>query len=102
MPVNITRMFGNSAARDHNNRSPFFQPTDEFVTIPAFPLTAFIHFPLSVGFPLLHNIFCLAVIGAGFLLSVLALTNGPGMFLLMLTVLYAFLSIRVDGASILS
>ena len=42
-----------------------------------------------------------AVIGAGFLLSVLALTNGAGMFLLVLTVLYAFLSIRVDGASIL-
>ena len=42
-----------------------------------------------------------AVIGAGFLLSVLALTNGTGMFLLVLTVLYSFLSIRVDGSSIL-
>ena len=42
-----------------------------------------------------------AVTGAGFLLSVLALTNGAGMFLLVLTVLYAFLSIRVDGSSIL-
>ena len=36
MPVNITRMFGNSAARDHNNSPPFFQPTDEFVTVISF------------------------------------------------------------------
>ena len=42
-----------------------------------------------------------AVIGVGLLLSVLALTQGAGMFLLVLTVLYAFLSIRTDGASIL-
>ena len=42
-----------------------------------------------------------AVIGIGFLLSVLALANGAGMFLLVLTVLYAFLSIRMEGASIL-
>lgn len=42
-----------------------------------------------------------AVIGVGFLLSVLALTHGAGMFLLVLTVLYAFLSIRLEGASIL-
>lgn len=43
----------------------------------------------------------IAVIGIGALLSVLALTQGAGMFLLVLTVLYAFLSIRTDGASIL-
>ncbi len=43
----------------------------------------------------------IAVIGIGFLLSVLALTQGAGMFLMVLTVLYAFLSIRMDGASIL-
>lgn len=42
-----------------------------------------------------------AVIGVGLLLSVLALTQGAGMLLLVLTVLYAFLSIRTDGASIL-
>ena len=33
-------------------------------------------------------------------LRVLALANGGGMFLLVLTVLYAFLSIRTEGASI--
>ncbi len=42
-----------------------------------------------------------AAIGIGFLLSVLALVQGAGMFLLVLTVLYAFLSIRMEGASIL-
>lgn len=42
-----------------------------------------------------------AIIGVGFLFSVLALTQGAGMFLLVLTVLYAFLSIRMEGASIL-
>ena len=42
-----------------------------------------------------------AVIGVGRILSVLALTQGAGMLLLMLTVLYAFLSIRMEGASIL-
>jgi len=42
-----------------------------------------------------------AVIGIGLLLSVLALTQGAGMFLLVVTVMYAFLSIRMDGASIL-
>ena len=36
MPVNITRMFGNPAAWDHNNGPPFFQPTDEFVTVISF------------------------------------------------------------------
>jgi len=43
----------------------------------------------------------IAVIGVGFLFSVLALTQGAGMFLMVLTVLYAFLSIRMEGASIL-
>lgn len=43
----------------------------------------------------------IAVIGVGLLLSVLALTQGAGMLLLVLTVLYAFLSIRTEGASIL-
>ena len=42
-----------------------------------------------------------AVIGIGALLSVLALVQGWGMLLLVLTVLYAFLSIRVEDASIL-
>ena len=42
-----------------------------------------------------------AVIGIGLLLSVLALTQSGGMFLLVLTVLYAFLAIRMEGASIL-
>ena len=42
-----------------------------------------------------------AVIGAGLLLSVLALSHGAGMLLLVLTVLCAFLSIRMEGASIL-
>ncbi len=41
------------------------------------------------------------VIGAGLLLSVPALSHGAGMLLLVLTVLYAFLSIRMEGASIL-
>ena len=43
----------------------------------------------------------IAVIGIGALLSVLALTQGLGMGLLVVTVLYAFLSIRVESASIL-
>ncbi len=43
----------------------------------------------------------MAIIGIGFLLSVLALANGAGMFLMVLTVLFAFLSIRMEGASIL-
>ena len=42
-----------------------------------------------------------AAIGIGLLFSVLALTQGGSMFLLVLTVLYAFLSIRMEGASIL-
>ena len=43
----------------------------------------------------------MAVIGIGALLSVLALVQSWGMLLLVLTVLYAFLSIRVEDASIL-
>ena len=43
----------------------------------------------------------IVVIGVGFLLSVLALAQGLGMLLLVLTALYAFLSIHVEGASIL-
>lgn len=42
-----------------------------------------------------------AVLGIGLLLSVLALTQGAGMILLVVTVMYAFLSIRTDGTSIL-
>jgi len=42
-----------------------------------------------------------AIIGIGFVLSVLALAQGIGMFPLVATVLYAFLSIRMEGASIL-
>lgn len=43
----------------------------------------------------------IVAIGIGFLLSVLALAQGLGMLLLVLTVLYAFLSIRMEEASIL-
>ena len=43
----------------------------------------------------------IGVIGIGALLSVLALTQGLGMGLLVVTVLYAFLTIQVDGSSIL-
>lgn len=43
----------------------------------------------------------IAVIGAGFLFSVLALVQGGVMFPMVATVLYAFLSIRVESASIL-
>ena len=42
-----------------------------------------------------------AIIGIGLLLSVLALTQRGGMLPLVLTVLFAFLSIRIEGASIL-
>ena len=43
----------------------------------------------------------IAVIGVAALVSVLALVNGIGMAPLVATVLYAFLSIQVDGSSIL-
>ena len=43
----------------------------------------------------------IGVIGIGALLSVLALTQGLGMGLLVVSVLYAFLTIQVDGRSIL-
>lgn len=43
----------------------------------------------------------LAVIGVGLLLSVLALTQGLGMLPLVASVLYGFLTIRVDGISVL-
>ena len=43
----------------------------------------------------------IAVIGIGALVSILALTQGMGMTPLVITVLYAFLSIQMDGASIL-
>ncbi len=42
-----------------------------------------------------------AAAGIGGILSVLALAQGLGMFPLVLTVLYAFLSIRMEGDSIL-
>ena len=41
-----------------------------------------------------------AVIGIGFLFSVLALANGAGMLLMILTVLFAFLSIRMERKEI--
>ena len=41
------------------------------------------------------------IIGVAFILSVLALAQGVGMAPLVLTVLYAFLVIQVDGSSIL-
>ena len=43
----------------------------------------------------------IAVLGAAALLSILALVQGIGMAPLVVTVLYAFLSIQVDGSSIL-
>ena len=42
-----------------------------------------------------------AIIGVGFLFSVLAIAQTGRMFPLVVTVLYAFLSIRLEGASIL-
>ncbi len=43
----------------------------------------------------------IAVIGVAALLSALALSQGLGMGLLVVTVLYAFLTIQVEGSSIL-
>ena len=43
----------------------------------------------------------IAVIGVAALISVMALVRGVGMAPLVVTVLYAFLSIQVDGSSIL-
>ena len=43
----------------------------------------------------------IAVIGVAALISVMALVRGVGMATLVGTVLYAFLSIQVDGSSIL-
>ena len=43
----------------------------------------------------------IGIIGVSFLLSVLALAQGVGMPPLVITVLYTFLAIRVDGSSIL-
>ena len=43
----------------------------------------------------------IGIIGVSFLLSVLALSQGIGMLPLVITVLFAFLSIRVDCSSIL-
>ena len=42
-----------------------------------------------------------AIIGVGFLFSVLAIAQTGILFPLVVTVLYAFLSIRMEGASIL-
>ncbi len=42
-----------------------------------------------------------AIIGIGLVLSVLALTQGIGMAPLVVTVLFAFLAIRVEGTSVL-
>ena len=43
----------------------------------------------------------IGIIGVGFLLSVLALSQGAGMIPLVITVLFSCLTIRVDGSSIL-
>jgi hypothetical protein len=43
----------------------------------------------------------IAIIGIGLVLSVLAMTQGVGMLPLVITVLFAFLSIRVEGTSVL-
>lgn len=43
----------------------------------------------------------IAIVGVGLLLSVLAVTQGVGMLPLVVTVLFAFLSVRVEGTSVL-
>ena len=43
----------------------------------------------------------IAIIGVGLLLSVFALVHGAGMFPLVVTVLFAFLAIRVEGTCVL-
>lgn len=43
----------------------------------------------------------IAIIGVGLLLSVFALVQGIGMFPLVITVLFAFLAIRVEGTCVL-
>ena len=43
----------------------------------------------------------IGIIGVSFLLSILALSQGIGMIPLVVTVLYAFLSIQVEGSSVL-
>ena len=43
----------------------------------------------------------IAIIGVGRLLSVFALVHGAGMFPLVVTVLFAFLAIRVEGTGVL-
>lgn len=43
----------------------------------------------------------IGIIGIAFLLSVLALSQGAGMVPLVITVLFSFFTIRVDGSSIL-
>ena len=43
----------------------------------------------------------IGIIGIAFLLSVLALSQGVGMVPLVITVLFSFLTIRVDASSIL-
>lgn len=43
----------------------------------------------------------LAIIGIGLVLSVLALTQGIGGLPLVVTVLFGFLSVRVEGTSVL-
>lgn len=42
-----------------------------------------------------------AILGIGLVLSVLAVTQGIGMVPLVVTVLFGFLSIRVEGTSVL-
>lgn len=43
----------------------------------------------------------IGIVGGGLLLSVFALTQGLGTLPLIVTVLFGFLSIRVDGSSVL-
>lgn len=43
----------------------------------------------------------ITILGVGFLLSVFAVTQGIGIFPMVITVLFAFLSIQVEGTSIL-
>lgn len=43
----------------------------------------------------------IAIIGIGLILSVLALTQGIGGFPLVITILFGFLSVRVEGTSVL-
>ena len=79
---------------DDNKRSPI--PNTDFLLTYIYPEN--LKAKPMLWLWLLRDI---GVIGIGALLSVLALTQGLGMGLLVVTALYAFLTIQVDGSSIL-